>query len=110
MSNKKVRRNFNANEKVDAVRQVLAKVKNCKRNMHRTFFGLVRQEALRPCSQIAFSGAKKVIEKYVRHYKNNCLHSASGYVALVEVFKGTQEEIFRKREENVQRQRKEVLR
>ncbi|MCX7715667.1 MAG: IS3 family transposase [Clostridia bacterium] len=63
------------------------------------FFGLVRQEALGPNSPVTLFSAEKVIEEYVRYYNNTRLHSSIGYVAPIEVFKGTHEEIFTKREQ-----------
>ena len=64
---------------------------------HRT----LKSEAIRPQTPLSLEQAREIIEKFVRCYNEERLHSAIGYVTPQCRLEGRHEEVWRSREEKL---------
>lgn len=67
--------------------------------------GLIKQECIRPKSPQSPQEAKKIVAEYVRHYNEERLHSAIGYIAPKDMLQGRREEIHKLREIKLEKAR-----
>lgn len=58
----------------------------------------LKHECVRPKTPLNLGDAKRLIDKYVKHYNDDRLHSAIGYVAPKDKLEGREERIFAERD------------
>lgn len=68
---------------------------------------LLKQECIRPGSPLSLQDARRLVAGYVEHYNNTRLHSALGYVAPKDKLNGLAREIFKRREQKLEKAREE---
>lgn len=71
--------------------------------MHKT----LKNECIRPKAPRSFEEANKLVEAFVEHYNNERLHSGIGYVTPRTKFLGEEDEVFRLRDERLEKARED---
>jgi len=61
----------------------------------------LKRECIRPKTPTSLIEARNVVQDFVRHYNNNRLHSAIGYIAPTDKLQGNEERIFLQRKEKL---------
>lgn len=67
--------------------------------------GLIKQECIRPKCPRSLDEARKVVEKYVKYYNTERLHSAIGYIAPLDMLNGRQKSIHQLRDQKLEKAR-----
>jgi putative transposase len=65
-----------------------------------------KSECIRPKTPLSMDDAKRETEKYVKHYNNERLHAAIGYIAPVDKLEGRDQMIFDDRKRKLEEARK----
>lgn len=71
------------------------------------WYGSLKRECLRPKTPLSLEDARRVVSEYVRHYNEDRLHSALGYIAPAAKLEGLAESIFTARAEKLKLAREE---
>jgi len=69
------------------------------------FHGTIKTEAIRPRTPLSLEDAKCVVDEYVRHYNEERLHGAIGYVTPKDRLEGCDKQIHRRRDQLLQEAR-----
>ena len=69
------------------------------------FHGTIKAEAIRPKTPLSLEDAKRVVDEYVRHYNEERLHGAIGYVTPQDRLEGRDKEIHHRRDQLLQEAR-----
>ena len=65
----------------------------------------LKRECVRPGSPLSLDQARELAEKYIRHYNENRLHSAIGYVTPRDKLEGREQKIFQQRDRKLEEDR-----
>jgi putative transposase len=66
------------------------------------FHKTIKTECIRPGVPLSLNDARRIVGKYIEHYKTVRLHSAICYVTLVEKLEGRDQDIFKERDRKLE--------
>jgi len=69
------------------------------------FHKTIKTECIRPGVPLSLDDARRIVEKYIEHYKTVRLHSAIGYVAPADKLNGRDQVIFNERDRKLEEAR-----
>ena len=69
----------------------------------------LKRECVRPGSPLSLDQARELVAKYIRHYNENRLHSAIGYVTPRDKLEGREKKIFQQRDKKLEEARERRL-
>ena len=69
----------------------------------------LKRECVRPGSPLSLDQARELVAKYIRHYNENRLHSAIGYVTPRDKLEGREEKIFQQRDRKLEEAREKRM-
>jgi len=69
------------------------------------FHATIKGECIRPGVPLSLDDARRMVEGFINHYNNLRLHSAIGYIAPVDKLNGRDQEIFKERDQKLEKAR-----
>lgn len=69
------------------------------------FHKTIKGECIRPGVPLSLDDARRMVEGFINHYNNVRLHSAIGYIAPVDKLNGSDQEIFKERDQKLEKAR-----
>jgi putative transposase len=69
------------------------------------FHATIKGECIRPGVPLSLDDARRMVEGFINHYNNVRLHSALGYIAPVDKLNGRDQEIFKERDQKLEKAR-----
>jgi putative transposase len=69
------------------------------------FHATIKGECIRPGVPLSLDDARRMVEGFINHYNNVRLHSAIGYIAPVDKLYGRDQEIFKERDQKLEKAR-----